>query len=146
MTLYVDGSRSIENGEPRTRWAIVMSDEVVASGPLPEHLSAQVAELHALTQLGKAWVCNNRRADEAAKAEARQPVPKPYAPIFTASPDVVDIWQLHAQSETAEITKWQQVGARQEDGIWRIPSTGQQSVYDNYNDDVAAEYGEPVED
>ncbi|RXM94928.1 Retrovirus-related Pol polyprotein from transposon opus [Acipenser ruthenus] len=184
MTLYVDGSRCIENGKPHTGWAVLTSDEVVASGLLPGHQSAQVAELHTLTQacvfganssmtiytdslyafgvvhdyssslerLGyvttgggaiknyeyvqrlvattkfptrlavvkiKAHqtgvdphVLANRKADEAAKAAARQPVPKPHAPIATVSPDEMDIRQLHAQSETAEIAKWQQVGAR----------------------------------
>ncbi|MGH0153248.1 UNVERIFIED_CONTAM: hypothetical protein FKN15_032607 [Acipenser sinensis] len=183
MTLYVDSSRCIENRKPHTGWAVVTSDEVVASGPLPGHLSTQVAELHTLIQacvfganssltiytdslyafgvvhdyssslerLGyittgggaiknyeyvqhlvattklptrlavvkikdhqtgvDPHVLANRKADEAAKAADRQPVPKPHAPIATVSPDEMDIRQLHAQSETTEIAKWQQVGA-----------------------------------
>ena len=50
-TLFVDGSRKYMEGSPRTGWAVVNDKlETIGSGRIDGSLSAQVAELVALTQ------------------------------------------------------------------------------------------------
>uniref|UniRef100_UPI00398EC96E histidine decarboxylase n=1 Tax=Pristiophorus japonicus TaxID=55135 RepID=UPI00398EC96E len=51
LTLYVDGSRKYVEGTPRTGWAVVDDRlQTIASGRLEGRLSAQVAEIVALTE------------------------------------------------------------------------------------------------
>lgn len=55
MVMYVDGSasRDPQSGENRVGFAVVSDSGVLCSGPLPCHLSAQAAELIALTEACK---------------------------------------------------------------------------------------------
>nr|XP_040024962.1 uncharacterized protein LOC120812815 [Gasterosteus aculeatus aculeatus]XP_040024964.1 uncharacterized protein LOC120812817 [Gasterosteus aculeatus aculeatus] len=55
MVMYVDGSasRDPQPGENRVGFAVVSESGVLCSGPLPCHLSAQAAELIALTEACK---------------------------------------------------------------------------------------------
>ncbi|XP_063817634.1 uncharacterized protein LOC135056421 [Pseudophryne corroboree] len=48
--LYVDGSRYYDNGTPYTGYAVTTETDIIDSGSLPAQLSAQAAELIALTK------------------------------------------------------------------------------------------------
>ncbi len=50
MELFVDGSAQVIEGNRRAGYAVTSTTEVVASGRLPDHFSAQAAELVALTR------------------------------------------------------------------------------------------------
>ncbi len=49
LELFVDGSAQVIEGNRRAVYAVTSTTEVVASGRLPDHFSAQAAELVALT-------------------------------------------------------------------------------------------------
>ncbi len=46
LELFVDGSAQVIEGNRRAGYAVTSTTEVVASGRLPDHFSAQAAELH----------------------------------------------------------------------------------------------------
>ncbi len=50
LELFVDGSAQVIEGNRRAGYAVTSTTEVVASGRLPDHFSAQAAELVALTR------------------------------------------------------------------------------------------------
>ncbi len=50
LELFVDGSAQVIEGNRRAGYAVTSTTEVVASGHLPDHFSAQAAELVALTR------------------------------------------------------------------------------------------------
>ncbi len=50
LELFVDGSAQVIEGNRRAGYAVTSTAEVVASGRLPDHFSAQAAELVALTR------------------------------------------------------------------------------------------------
>ncbi len=50
LELFVDGSAQVIEGNRRAGYAVTCTTEVVASGRLPDHFSAQAAELVALTR------------------------------------------------------------------------------------------------
>ncbi len=50
LELFVDGSAQVIEGNRRAGYAVTSTIEVVASGRLPDHFSAQAAELVALTR------------------------------------------------------------------------------------------------
>ncbi len=53
LELFVDGSAQVIEGNRRAGYAVTSTTEVVASGRLPDHFSAQAAELVALTRACK---------------------------------------------------------------------------------------------
>ncbi len=50
LELFVDGSAQVIEGNRRAGYAVTSTTEVVASGRLPDHFSAQAAELVAVTR------------------------------------------------------------------------------------------------
>jgi hypothetical protein len=50
LELFTDGRQSLQEGGYRTRYAVTTVTQIVVHGWLPDHWSAQWAELHALTR------------------------------------------------------------------------------------------------